>query len=320
MKNRYHPAVIILLWILVGCSSSNPRNPRFINTPSNYNPSFFQKHGDAKIAVDGVFGVSEFLNGKFISEENGVKTTLLPRDFSSGFGIEGGYALTDHFMINAGVNHFNEASYYLDNDLSLGKEKSSVNYRRTFYDVGLGYYTALNQNNTTYLNLIGGYRFGPMTSTIYGNGKEYYFNGRSNKTYLSPAFNYFFTPVYRMSFSPTISLLKYNNINTNYDESRLNDLQLKRVYNEAFVFLEPSMAFQFGLRGSDWLKFDLGLNYASNTNIKIEKSIFDDTENIRSRRLIMSVGISIYPNKKTGIKKKPTDHASMGLLTLGQCF
>ena len=225
MRNSSACLLVFALFILAGCSSSKPRNPRFINTPSAYNPSFFQKKGDSKVSFNGTFGAVEVLNGKNITEENGAKTTLLPADFSSGFDVETGYAFTDHFFMTLGMGHYNEADYFFDNDITMAETKSSVNYRKTMYDIGLGYYTPLSEGSKVYFNAIGGYRFGPMKSEIEGGGTMHYFNGRANKVYIAPGFNFFFSPYFRMAVAPQFSFLKYNNINISVP-LKLKDFQL----------------------------------------------------------------------------------------------
>lgn len=280
---------LIILLALFSCGSTTPRNMRYINSPAGFSPTFFKNKGDAKFSA-------EYANTpKLYNNDDG-----RPQNKSQGINVQGAYAFTDHFMMTLGAYHRSETDYYNDNDITLQKTPSHINYKRNIIDAGFGYYTTLTPTERSYFNAIAGFNVGGFKSVVVDEvtNTSYYFNARANNFYFMPGINFFFTPYFRMSLSSRLSFLKYTNIQTNYSESKVKHVQYDFLYKKTFTFLEPSIAFQFGLKKANWLKFDLGTNFSSQPNLYREHSIVDDSHNLQSRTLLLNFGISVYPHKR----------------------
>lgn len=279
-------AILLVAMLFIGCGTSRPLNPRYINSPASFSPAFFKEKGDAKISLDVAVDPTQIGGSK------------RPRDKSSGVGTQAAYAITDHFFMTAGWLARNETDYYFDNDITGSKTPSTIEYKRRNLDIGIGYYGALNEKRSVFFNGTIGFAVGNARSLLLDDDtrESYFFNGRVNKFYINPSIQFFFSPYFRMALLPKFSLLRYNNFNTNYSEGSAEHVGFSQLYDHSFVFGEPSLAFQWGFKKAKGLKLDAGLNFTSTPDLKSPN--FFGNDGLNSRWFLFSLGFSIYPQKR----------------------
>lgn len=296
MKN-FLPLFVVLL--LTACS-----NPRYINSPSAHTGIFFKEKGDFKFSGAASFNPAGITNSYTINDTNDSKKT------SFGFDAQGAVAVTDHFLISLGGFYRQEKDRFRKDDIgptSSSKTGSEARYNRSMVNLGLGFYTPLGTSKRTFINIIASGGLGKVTSTDDGTpfltARHRYYDANFVKFSLQPQFNFFLSDVFRMSFDPKLSFMRFNNIKTNYTTAEEVSLGYDVVRAYTLPMFEPSILFEFGPRSADWLKFDLGLNFSTNPLKSSNDSptpggIYEQYE-IHSRPFLLSAGISVYPFKRS---------------------
>ncbi|WP_300600130.1 hypothetical protein [Niabella sp.] len=295
MKKLIYPAIVVtLLSCLFSCSTIHPR---YINNPAAYSPSFFRHKGDLKLS--GAFAFNPDNWGSDTSS-NGVHRKNL------GFDGQAAVAVTDHFMIQAGGMYRTEKDVYNNDDITATNSGMKINYTRSMFDIGAGFYTAMGGSGKVYFNSVLGAGFGSSRSTDIGvpveRNRNYDFD--FIKYHFTPSFNFFFTDNVRLSVAPRVSLMTANNIKTNYTEEEQLRLNYNTFGKKGKVFFEPSLLFQGGPSNVPWLKFDLGAHFATNplassSNENNPPTVYESGK-LRSRRFLLSLGLSFYPFEKRG--------------------
>lgn len=285
----YIAAVVLLL-------SGACANPRYINSPSVHNAAFLRQKGDFKLSATGAANVFSLLNklGEDANDES--------LDHSYGLDGQAAVALTDHFLITGSGMMRNERDLYTEDDISDVDRHTVVKYKRSMFDVGAGFYGPMGQSKKVYFNGVLGVGFGKMSSmddaSPFDNERHRTFDANTMKYFLHPSFNFFFNDYVRMSVAPRFSILKLNNITTNYLEEEQTILGYTDAKNRTFGLFEPSVLLQTGFRNNDWLKLDFGFNFATKPfTSKLKNDTYPDvdTYNVKSRNFMFSIGFSVYP-------------------------
>lgn len=287
MKSLIYYSVIAAVTF---CSCSNPR---YINSPSAYNPSFFRQKGDMKFSGSVSVNPSTF-NRDFSSTDN-------DEDNSIGFDGQAGFALSDHFLIEFGGMYRQETDYFSDDDLSTTSLASRVDYKRSLFNVGLGFYAPMGRLGSNYFNMVFDGAIGKMTSTDdadpYSALRHRKYDADLLKLSLKPAFNFFFSDAFRMSVAPRFAVLKLNNISTTYTTVEEQTLGYHTAHDEFLPLFEPSLHLQVGPQSAKWVKFDFGFNFATNPlkTSSDETPIVSETYDLYSRGFLFTFGLSFYP-------------------------
>lgn len=233
-------------------------------------------------------------NQDFTSEDDDV-------DNSIGFDGQAGFALSNHFLIEVGGLYRNETDYFSDDDLGITTSGSKIGYKRSMFNLGLGYYTAMGLGGKNYFNLVLDGGIGKMSSTDdsdpYTTARHKTYEANLLKLSLKPSFNFFFNDVFKMSFAPRFALLKLNNITTTYSTTEEETLGYYTARDKFLPMFEPSLHLQTGPRSANWLKFDLGFNFATNplTGGNDDTSPVVESYDLYSRRFLLTFGLSFYP-------------------------
>lgn len=274
---------LLLSVVLFSCSS-----PRFVNSPTAYNASFFKEKGDFKIAASGSMNLNRMV------EEDGDGSH---RERSGGADFQAAYAITNHFLVTAGGLFRKETDKFDWDELLSSNTENKVKYERFLVDIGLGYYTAMGRGSRHFFNLTGGLGIGKATHTDWGipDTRTRTYDVNVLKYYIQPAFNLGFSETFKMSVSPKISALNFGNIKSSYTSHEEQLLGLDHMKGNTFVLFEPSILFQVGFRNAEWIKLDIGLNFATNPNGKLFGDVDSEDGNLHSRNFLVSVGTSFYP-------------------------
>ncbi|HEX7755841.1 MAG TPA: hypothetical protein VF421_10885 [Niabella sp.] len=293
-KTVYVLTISAFVFFLISCSAV----PRYINSPEVQNAAFFREKGGLKLGA--AFAANP---DKLFADQEAENSTIRGRDKSLGVDVQAAYALTDHFFIQAAGMHRWEKDLFNKDALS-DNEGSVVTYTRSMYDLGAGFYTAVNANGKIYFNGVLGAGFGTSKSEDLGYPEErkrrYDFD--FVKYYIAPSFQFFFTEYARLAVTPRFSLLTASHIQTNYSSEELNLLNYYTLPGKAKVFFEPGLLFQAGLPNVPWLKLDVGAQVATNPltgkHYDTQPPVAEESWKLRSRRFLLSLGLSFYPFEK----------------------
>lgn len=310
MKKLLIPFLLILL--LPACRTVNPR---YINAPNIYSPTYFTQKGDKKISVSGTFGseTSEKIDNSGKNES----TTHW------GVSGQGAYALSNKFYVKLGGYLYRDKDKFAFNDMILDRTNfiavatptpTTMKYKRSAVEAGLGYFVPITDSKVLYFSPSMTASFGKFASSLFDrentSKQPYFFDASFQKVTISPEFQFFITPYVRASFDVKYALMRYKNTSSSYpdgDEARLSLDWL--THRKILGFFEPSMNLQFGFKKADWLKLDLGMHFATNPHAFSELKytpagtpsgtnnirISDDPDYLRSRNAYISIGFSIYP-------------------------
>lgn len=274
---------IMISVVLFSCNS-----PRFINSPTAYNANFFKEKGDFKVAASGSFNSNRIVKEE--SDDN-------HKERSVGADFQAAYAVTDHFLVSAGGLFRKETDKFYWDELLSSNSENKVKYDRYLLDIGLGYYTAMGRSKRHFFNLTGGLGFGKASHTDIGfpDERKRTYDVNVLKYYVQPAFNFSFFKLFKMSIAPKISALNFSNIKSTYLPGEEEKLVLNNVKGNTFLLFEPSFLFQVGFKNAEWIKLDIGLNFASDPSNSLFNDIDNEVENLQSRNFLLSIGTSFYP-------------------------
>lgn len=275
-------------------------NPRYIHSPSVHNAAFLRQQGDFKLTVAGAGNP-----GKIFSSATNEDESL---DHSAGFDGQAAVALSDHFMLTASGMYRGEKDKYNDDDLRNTDQHALVRYDRHAFDIGAGFFTPMGQSRRVYFNGVLGVGFGKMSSRDVVDpvdpDRSRHYEANTLKYFIHPAFNLFFNDYLRMSVAPRFSLLKLNNIQTNYTIEEERILGYDDARRNTFGLFEPAILLQAGFKNNDWLKLDMGFNFSTDP-FTTKSNGSDDvpnpevrTYNVQSRNFLFSLGLSFYPQRR----------------------
>ncbi len=180
------------------------------------------------------------------------------------------------------------------NLLAITKTPSTIKYKRRAIDIALGAFFPLTEQKRSYLTLEAGVNLGDLYSSLSApniSPEIYYFNANTYKYYITPGFDYHFSPYLRVNFNTKLLLLNFGNIRTNYSDYNLSHTQLDYLYSNNIRTSESSLNFQFGSKRIDWIKINLGLHSAG----FIEQKEYYNY-NLKIRNIYWSAGFTLYPN------------------------
>jgi len=251
----------LFLISLLFCSCIfHPAN-RYVYAAQPANVPYFKQKGDAKIT-----GYSS--DGTDFTQKDG------------GTSIQGAYAVSNHWAITAAFNHWKQKQvYYYDSSryyssFSQGYvrtnvfDSSLINYKNNTFELGGGYYTALNKKKTITYNLYGGVAIGKYAINDAGldsNNKNYTRFNTNNVTkwYLQGAFNFMPSPYFYCSIGGNFSVLNFSSKNTTYSNQELEYFYLNKINNKSFFMWEPYFNMQIGVPKINWVKLDMQLSWST---------------------------------------------------------
>lgn len=256
---------IIVITVLSSCS--NPYRYIYTATPPN-NPYFIQK-GESKLAG--------YYSNASDSHEANTKQ-------SGGWDFQGAYAISNHLALTAGYLNRIET----DGNHVYNSEDYFIKYKRNLFDIGAGYFLALDNKKKTTINLYGGVAFGTFsfTDTEYGASHK----SAITKPYFQPSLNYSASSNFRMSFGSRFSFVHYGNIETSYSPSQILELNLDLIDDRTIFFFEPAFNVQFGVKEFPAAKVDISFSGTS-------KPFPTEYVTLRSRTSSFSIGLSFDISK-----------------------
>ena len=232
----------LILWLTIFCTFSivGCISPKFVYAPSAANVPVITEKGESKL-------------GAVYSSHN----TNLRREKARGVDVQGAYALSNNLAIQAAYMYRGERR---DNSAESTTFFDKLKYERNLTELGLGYYTAINNEKNLYAQVFAGGGIGKFKFTDAGSeilGDVRFHNADISKVYLQPAMLYFPAKKFSISGALRFSNIKYKNIQTNYTASELVDNNLKDLNNKNLLFWEPALGFNYRITSLPALSLEM---------------------------------------------------------------
>lgn len=279
MKTPVTLLALLFVAFLISCN-----NYRYINTATPPNNPYFLKKGDSKLTA-------------YYSSNADSRPAKV---YAHGLDLQGAYAFRNHWALTA--SYFNRAE---KDDYSKNftiDDSSVLTYSRNLFDMGAGYFVAINPEKTTTFNAYGGYGKGSyfFNDDIHdGQTTTYhrYHKADINKFFVQPSVNFIPQDYLRLALAAKVSFLHYGNIRTSYTADELSYYSLDKVDGSTLVFVEPSLDFQVGMPNAPWMQLDMLFSFISSTQ--------RFGQHLRTRGTNISIGLNfdfskIKKNNSTG--------------------
>lgn len=263
MRNQLLLSSVIVISVLSSCttyryiySASPPNNPYFITKGESKATAYYSSGGNNNRATG---------------------------DNASGCDLQGAYAIGNHWALTTGYFNRRERDVY---NFGSSNESSTINYKRNLFDLGSGYFVALDKNKEFTFNLYGGIALGKFS---FIDNKTYYSRFHSSsitKWYFQPSVNFMPTQNFRLSFGTKFSFVHYGDIQTSYTPDEIQSLSLNLIANRTIPFIEPAFNIQFGIRKYPWIKLDYTISGTSHP-------FRSENVQLDSRTSNVSIGLSV---------------------------
>lgn len=151
-----------------------------------------------------------------------------------GFDINGGFAITDHFAVIAGLyTHKNKDVEINGGFFSSGYDSSNLVYRHNGFTIGAGSYFPLGQQGSTaYMSFFGGLNKGKfrMNENFYEispnpSSKVNQYTSNLNRWFLQGSLNLYGNRV-ESSITTRLNVVQYKNVVTDYTNDELTNFRL----------------------------------------------------------------------------------------------
>ncbi|NOT91478.1 hypothetical protein [Ferruginibacter sp.] len=229
--------------------------PRYVYSPSAHNVPVLTQKGDSKLAAN--YSVNPV--------DNAVKDSVPVKAKARGYDLQAAYAFTNHWAVQ--VNYFHRTERNAG-DFDAGTRDSVViNYKRNLTEIGVGYFTAMNENKRSLIQIFAGVGFGKSGFTDNGrewNGaiRSHYHNMNVTKLFIQPAITVRSRKNFAASFSSRHTIIYFKNITTDYNPSELNSYKLDSLSYSPRVFCEPSVVNTFGFKKIPGVQFEFQMGFA----------------------------------------------------------
>jgi len=241
--------VLLLLVVLCSCETH-----RYIYSPAPANNPYFNGKNQSKLAA--------YLSGGD-GERKGFDSSSRIKPKNRGFDLQAAYSITDHFAITADYFKRTERDIYIktpENDVFSYFDSSVVNYNRKLWNMGVGYFTALDKRKTITFNFYGGIGFGKFSLIDNGADAAQAYTRNHNtditKWYIQPSIHFMPERYFSIGLVTKFSFVHYGNISTTYTASEQNYYSLDWLPGRTLSFFEPTLNIQAGSARLDWLKIE----------------------------------------------------------------
>jgi len=243
-----------ILFVILAVNFCSCYSPRYVYSPIAHNVPLLYEKGDSKLA---------FHYSTNIGESKKI-TTIGKLNNGSGLDIQGAYAITDHFAVQAAFARRWEKNYA---DYNLNSQDTSIiTYSRTSTELGLGYYTFLSRSRKSVFQVFGGVSLGrsSFTDRYFAPSitNDRYLNMDVTRLYIQPAFLFRYEDVFTSSLSSRVSFVYFRNVATDYTPEELKNYSLADLDKTAEIFWEPAFINTFGLNELPGLKVEVQLGMA----------------------------------------------------------
>ena len=226
-------------------------SPRYVYSPVTQNIPLVSKKNDLKVAA------------YFSSGLGSNDLQVYKKGSNLGLDIQGAYAFTNKVAVI--LNYYNRwEKNGVDNDIVVG-DSIGIKYKRNLIEVGLGYYSILNNTNIAF-QVFGGIGIGKFTikETIAQNrtSSGRFHNSDVTILFIQPAIISGFIKNFTAGFSSRFSAIFYNNIMTDYTDSELKQYFLSELSHSPVFFWEPAMDYTYGPKKLPGIRLEMQLGFS----------------------------------------------------------
>lgn len=169
----------------------------------------------------------------------------------TGFDVNGGIAITNHFALIAGYNNYKVTDKETESNIfSSNFDSAILHYKHKGFHAGVGGYFPLSKSNSlANISVFGGliknkfsmqeklYALSPNPSTT---PKQNFFDSDINRWFLQAGIN-LYPDIFQISFTSRFNYAGYENVNTDYDSNEQYSYNLPPVaYPKWSSFLDFS--------------------------------------------------------------------------------
>ena len=209
--------------------------PRYVYSPPTQNIPGLGKKNDVELSAH--YGTSLDL---FHSKGN----------YNRGIDVHAAWAFSNHFAIMLNQDFRWERNK--TNDTYFQRDSSSLKYRRSFTEIGLGFFTSMKANKKMQFQVFTGVALGSseIFDDFFSNNilSKKYFQSQVTKLYVQPAFVFKPDPNFNGALSSRFTEVLFSHIATNYDASELNNYLLDSIATSPLFFWEPALTYTFGFK------------------------------------------------------------------------
>lgn len=258
-------------------------SPRYVYSPAAHNVPMLHHKGEAKLGVNASLN---FFGNKRVS----LLYAEPPKNKSAGADIQGAYALSEKWSLQASVFYRKER-----NSGGAGftvADSNQLNYTRILIETGLGYTKKLKTDGSLLLQIFAGMGFGKFTihEQSYASSNPAttrFHNSNVVKAYVQPALIFYNQKHMHAALSQRLSVLYYTKIKTDYSNTELSDYYLDDLAQGPVLFWEPAFVNNFSFKKLPGVMLEYQLGFSLLLNHKF----------VDARSFNLSAGFVIDPGK-----------------------
>jgi hypothetical protein len=234
--------------------------PKYVYSPSTINAAFFTEKNQSRVGVSYVSHGSEtFTQNDFVR-----------RGRASGYDAQGAFALTRKWLIHGSYAYRKEN---LSSENNSTARYASIDYKRNFFDGGVGYFTDMTNDSTFYFQALAGYGYGKSAFTDFDNSPQApinrFHNNTVSKLFLQGSFQYK-TKNIQIQLPNRFTVVKFTNVETNYSEQELSDNSLSGLKGHSLLLYEPALNIGFRFNKLPALSFETQFGASLQLNANYE--------------------------------------------------
>ncbi len=271
---KKNPVVFFICFYISSCYT-----PRYVYSPITQNIPSINKKNDLELSAN--YGTSVDI---FHSKNN----------YNRGLDLHSAWAVSNHFAIMLNKNLRRESNS--TNDTYFQGDSSFLTYKRSFTEIGLGYFTSMKKNKKMQFQVFAGAAFGSskISDNFFSNATtvKKYHKSRVAKIYIQPAFIYKPSPNFNAAFSSRFTEILFSHIRTNYTPVERNNYLLDSLTVSPVFFWEPALTYTFGFK-----KFPVKFRVQGSVSILLNHRFVEH----RSSNIGLGI-VSNFMQKKPGKK------------------
>ncbi len=270
-------SLLLLLFLGISCYS-----PRYVySSPAQNIPALEKKH-DVIVSASYAPGIG----GKRVREPA----------YNHGLDLHLAYAYSKNWGVM--INQFyrwekNEG----DNDFSF-LDSSVLRYKRSLTEMGIGYFTSINEDSSSYFQFFAGGAIGKFSimdaQTENGVILRKFHNSNVSKLFIQPALTFRHRKNYSAALSSRFTAVYYSKIKTNYTNTELENYILDSLSVSPVFFWEPAMNFIFSSKKINGLKLQ----------VQLATTVLLNSRFIDSKSVNVGIGIVADVCKLLGKRKR----------------
>lgn len=265
---KFISIAIVAVVLLNACNA-----PKYVYSPSTINAAFFTEKNQSRVGISYVSHGSETFS----------QNDFFRRGKAAGYDAQAAFAVTDKWFLHGSIAHRKEN---LSSDKNSSARYASLDYKRNYFDGGIGYFTDITNDSTIYFQALAGYGFGKSAFTDFDNDPlapiNRFHNNKVSK-YFAQASIQFKLKNIKLQLPNRFTVVNFNNVETNYTVQEQSDNNLLGLNGHSFLLYEPALIVGFQFNKLPAINFETQLGVSIKLNA--------DNEFYRRRTSFASIGV-----------------------------